>query len=430
MAEYILNVGEQTAKLDWAKPFQRTGAFPLDRSALFSSLADATAYAKGDGSDERALGGTSYVGQVISVLDEGEVAAYVITAARGLMKLAATTASGDLAADVADLQGELESVTTDVKANKDLLEELNPQVTANKEAIDELKTQVADVYTKSETDAKIGEAVAAAPHMVRKVVDDLAAIEAEKDSDAALNTIYMVPSGLEEDDNKYYEYIVIEDGEERKVERVGSWEVDLSAYAKTADVDKELADKADQSTVDVLAEAVDKKADATDSLAGYGIKDAYTKSETDSKIADAVKSATGGESAASVLAELNSYKTSNDAAVGQNAADIATLQAVGAEKNVINSVDEAELTIDGDRKLSIVSLPMSKVADLADALNAKATTEKVAEVEGKVTDLGTQVTNLAELLNSKAAQADLNALTERVDSIEGILTWKEMEETE
>lgn len=429
MAEYILNVMTETSKLDWAMPFQRTGAFPLDRSAVFGSLADATAYARGDGSDERKLGGTSYVGQIISVYDDEEVAAYVITAARGLMKLAATTASGDLAADVADLQGKLETLTTDVKANKDLLGKLNPQVTANKEAIETLQTKVAGVYTKSETDAKIGEAVAAAPHMVRKVVDDLAAIEAEKDSDAALNTIYMVPSGLKEDDNKYYEYIVIEVGEERKVERVGSWEVDLSVYAKTADVDKKLADKANQSTVDVLSKAVDGKADATNSLAGYGIKDAYTKLETDNKIKEAVKSATGGESAASVLAELNAYKTENDGKVGQNTADIAALKEVGGEKNVINGVSE-EFNIDENRQLSVVSLPMSKVTDLTESLNAKATVEKVTEVETKVTNLGTQVTDLAELLNKKAAQADLDALGDRVTDIENTLIWKDMEENE
>lgn len=176
MAEYILNVAEETSKLDWAMPFQRTGAFPLDRSVLFSSYADAEKYATGDGSDERALGGTSYVGQIISVLEDDVVNAYIITNARGLMKLASTTTTGDLATDVSTLQ-----------------------------------TQIANVYTKAEADAKITAEIAKAPHMVRKIVDDLAAIEAEKDSADALKTIYMVPAGTEETDgNKYYEYIVIE----------------------------------------------------------------------------------------------------------------------------------------------------------------------------------------------------------------------------
>ena len=53
MADYILDVLKETSKLDWAFPFQRTGAFPLDRSSLFSSYEDAELYAQG-GTDERA----------------------------------------------------------------------------------------------------------------------------------------------------------------------------------------------------------------------------------------------------------------------------------------------------------------------------------------------------------------------------------------
>ena len=122
MAEYILDVMSQTSKLDWAFPFQRTGAFPIDRSAVFSSLADAQKYALGDGSDERELGGTSYVGQIISVYEAGEgedavatTNAYIITPARGLMKLASTTASGDIASDVANLQGEVTQILDDIE---------------------------------------------------------------------------------------------------------------------------------------------------------------------------------------------------------------------------------------------------------------------------------------------------------------------------
>lgn len=94
MAEYILNVAGQTSKLDWAMPFQRTGAFPLDRSSIFSSLADATKYAAGAGDDERGLGGTSYVGQTIAVYDNETVTLYIINTDRTLKKVG-TTPVGD-----------------------------------------------------------------------------------------------------------------------------------------------------------------------------------------------------------------------------------------------------------------------------------------------------------------------------------------------
>ena len=88
MAEYINNVVKQTAKLDWAFPFQRTGAFPLDRSSVFSSYEDALLYATG-GEDSRGLSGSSYIGQPISVYDSesSSVTLYVIDGDRSLKEV-------------------------------------------------------------------------------------------------------------------------------------------------------------------------------------------------------------------------------------------------------------------------------------------------------------------------------------------------------
>lgn len=63
---------------NWVVPFQRTGAFPLDRTDIFDSLEDAQKYTKGDGSDKRNLGLTSYVGQIIVVYENDTVDAYII----------------------------------------------------------------------------------------------------------------------------------------------------------------------------------------------------------------------------------------------------------------------------------------------------------------------------------------------------------------
>lgn len=61
------NNGEK--KYDIFMPFQRTSNFPLDRSSVFSSYNDALKYAEGAGDDEKKLGKTSYLGQVIAVVD-------------------------------------------------------------------------------------------------------------------------------------------------------------------------------------------------------------------------------------------------------------------------------------------------------------------------------------------------------------------------
>lgn len=90
MADYVEIFG---GKLDWALPFQRTNAFPLDRSSMFSSYADAVKYAAGDASDpdSRGLQGTSYVGQIITVFNSDTVTLYKITADRQLDEIGRLT---------------------------------------------------------------------------------------------------------------------------------------------------------------------------------------------------------------------------------------------------------------------------------------------------------------------------------------------------
>ena len=91
--------------------------------------------------------------------------------------------------------------------------------------------------TKTEVNTLIEEKIVEADHLRRVIVDNKEAID--ENADDALLYIYMVPSGLEEDDNKYYEYVVLEaeDGT-RTIERVGSWEVNLDAYALKSSVEE------------------------------------------------------------------------------------------------------------------------------------------------------------------------------------------------
>lgn len=327
MAEYILDVLSQTSKLDWAFPFQRTGAFPIDRSAMFSSLADAQNYALGvaegeEAKDARKLGGTSYVGQIISVYEaaveaneeEGIVAvpasvnAYIITPARGLMKLAATTASGDIGADVADLQGKVNTLISQVeglqtavgsKAEKqyvdeelakkalqaDLEEEVNRAKAAEeanaaniekKADAEQVGKDIAaaiaplakqedvykktETYTKTEVETYVQGQIGSAGHLKREIVEALPAV-----GEANVDTIYMVKkSGGLLDNDHYEEYMVINGA----WEMIGDTYVDLSTYATKTYVDGEidkveeaLSNKADQSALDETNEALATKAE-------------------------------------------------------------------------------------------------------------------------------------------------------------------------
>lgn len=96
------------SSVDFPKPFQRTGKFPLDRTDLFSSYEDAVKYAKGDRNDpdSRGLCGTSYIGQRITVYENGVVNDYQILEDRTLRKMSVlnTIASkldaGELSVDI------------------------------------------------------------------------------------------------------------------------------------------------------------------------------------------------------------------------------------------------------------------------------------------------------------------------------------------
>lgn len=99
---------------------------------------------------------------------------------------------------------------------------------------------------------------------------------------------------------------------------------------------------------DALTAAVGNKADKATTLAGYGITDAYTKTEVEGKISDAISAATGGESAASVKASLESYKTSNDARVDALEADAHT----HSNKTVLDGIAASDITAwDGKSKV-------------------------------------------------------------------------------
>ena len=90
---------------------QRGNPIPLDDSSVYYSKATMEAYAKS--------GVTAYVGQIITLVDEANKTceAYIISNEAGtLVKLAQTTASGDLASDVATLQGQVADLIAKVGA--------------------------------------------------------------------------------------------------------------------------------------------------------------------------------------------------------------------------------------------------------------------------------------------------------------------------
>lgn len=221
------------------------------------------------------------------------------------------------------------------------------------------KANAADVYTKTQTDTKIGEAVAAQGHMKTQVVEGTAQM-------TETNVLYLVKDDTVTGVDQYNEYILI-DGTPTLI---GSTSTDLTGYAKTADqkvitdalsgridtleaidhsayaLKTETVAKTEYNTkIGEIETALGEKLVAAD-LADYA-KTADVNSTIDTKISTAIGTKptkgedgnytgasgiytdiyikdevtkliadiTGGESAADVLASLNAYKTTNDARV-------------------------------------------------------------------------------------------------------------------
>lgn len=88
---------------------KRGNPIPLDTTAVWYNKTELETYA--------ASGATAYVGQVLTLVAGGKCEAYMISNEAGtLVKLAQTTASGDLASDVANLQTQVEGLVEKVGA--------------------------------------------------------------------------------------------------------------------------------------------------------------------------------------------------------------------------------------------------------------------------------------------------------------------------
>ena len=100
----ILN---DAAYMGFPLSIKRGNPAPVDTTAVWYNKTELETYA--------ASGATAYVGQILTLVADNKCEAYMISNEAGtLIKLASTTASGDLAADVATLQGQVADLISKV----------------------------------------------------------------------------------------------------------------------------------------------------------------------------------------------------------------------------------------------------------------------------------------------------------------------------
>ena len=162
--------------------------------------------------------------------------------------------------DDTEVRGLVSTLETKVNDNET---DIEGKMTALTERVGANETAIADRYTKGEVDSAIATAVANADHLKREIVAVLPAVES-----ADANTIYMVSVADGEGNQKYEEFMLIND----VFEKIGDSAVDLTNYATKDEV------------ATAKQEAIDAAAGDATSKANQALADA--KADTDAKIAE------------------------------------------------------------------------------------------------------------------------------------------------
>ena len=193
----------------------------------------------------------------------------------------------------------------------------------------------------------------------------------------------------------------------------------LADYAKTADVNTALAGKADKATTlagygindaytkGEVDNALNNKADKATTLAGYGITDAYTKAEVNTAVANAVT--TAGNNVDTKLADYakttdvyNKAEVDGKITAEANARTAAITAAIAQERNdrdaAINTAINGEVT---NRNQAIDNAIAQEVTDR----NAAVTNAK-AELQAKITAEETARTNADTAFNTRLTTAE------------------------
>ena len=305
--------------LDFAVGINRLTAFPLDPKSYFESY-DAAVAAAATAEPAGSTNTAYYYGNPVVVVENGKAKIYQIqpdktlsgvgeeivinenvftkdaegklslygfaTATAGAqltvgadgklswIKPDTTTVEG-LSTKVATLETNVGNLQTEIskKANSEDVynkTDIDGRLTTVAEEIAK-KANAADVYTKDEADLAIDAAVAGASHLTRQIVTAEKLTELIADpTTAADNVIYMQKFSSGKGKDNYKEYMRFGAEGSYSIELIGDTSVDLTDYAKTADINTALESYAKTTVTDNLATqiaanatAISQKADTT-----------------------------------------------------------------------------------------------------------------------------------------------------------------------
>lgn len=450
MAKYNLDKYTSADGLGFPLNFRRGNPNPLDNSSVWASIEDAQNYAATDP--------VAYVGQILTVVDNvnGIATVYAIQDEAGTLKKVGTSPIGDESTITVDENGTvslygvsgLELTRTDGEGNitkinyQPLLVDgkltwVEPSATTVEglaTEIEALKTRVDSVESGNDT------AISDINNKIGTVPDGKTVVELI--NDAKKEATY--------DDTALSGRVAAIEGEYLKVADKTAIETKMA---------KDIATAKTEAIETVLGEAVPEDFDTLKEVAAWiqsdttasaqlitrvtNIENDYLKGADKTALQgdiDALETFVGtlpeGAASTTVVAYIKEVVDALKIGDYAKAADLTAitkrvqaLEDVGAEKNVIASVDEAQFAVDAERKLTLLDIAMGKVTGLSDALGGK-----VDKIEGYTLLSPTDKTKLDALvigesgveISGKVNAANVEGLgdwiTNNRDTVPGLLS--------
>ena len=288
---------------------KRGNPIALDTTSVWYNKTEMETYATS--------GATAYVGQPVVFVDEEKstVEAYIIANTAGtLVKLASTTASGDVVADITKLQGDvtkLENALEDVKKVANAAMPKSGGTFTGAINLHAAPTEDMQAANKKYVDDSIGKLTG----IEFQIVESLP-------TTGKKGVIYLVAHNNEEgnpahnpsDKDIYDEYIWVTD----KFEKIGNTDIDLSAYAKSADVDTKISTEIGKLDVDEIAVGAGKTISKISETDGKIAVTPVDIQITESQVTGLTESLAGKQAASDNLDKFNAL-TGDGGLVRKNA---------------------------------------------------------------------------------------------------------------
>jgi hypothetical protein len=399
--------------LKWGNSFQRQFDFPLDRSSLHSSYADAVAYAKGDKSDSRGFGDTAYIGQVITVWGPNEKGVEGVW----VYSLVPHTPVDENDKTLADLQP-VGSTTTETAENYSAAIALSSGLTVGQ------LIKVLNAETTGEGENVL--TYQAGFYIVETPGEKISALATSTGSDDEVGALKLRVENVEANKADLTGLTALQEVVNGKVNNDTFEGHTTNADIHVNDAEKAkwnaAADASNQNTTDItnLTSVVDGKADAS-ALDNYLLaKDAYD----DTKVRELITAETTARTDAfNTLSSAVDAKASNDDLTTHTTNGV--IHVTNDDKEKWNKVaEDFNAFITGDTETALdtlvdlqqwISEHGTEAQAMATAITANlesitSLAQTVDTISGKVDNNTTAITKNAGDIATKAAKADLEAL--------------------